>query len=265
MSISQLKFPLFSIAVFLLFLGCSPELEQDLDFKAANRMGLGASANDLLSDRTYTSLRIEVAYVPGYEPSAAALENLKGFLHKFINKPEGISIVKTPMEPSGKSPFSIEEIRNIEDQYRSVYNNGEELAVFILFADGRSEAEEGTDVILGTAYRNTSMVLFEETIRKLSDRSSFVLKENITETTLQHEFGHLFGLVANGTPDQSGHMDSESKSHCNVSGCLMTAKLEFGKGMLEHIKAQQTTGLKQNASTFDEKCHQDLIANGGKQ
>lgn len=242
-------------------MGCSREEEKRENTKAGNMLNLGASAGDLLGDHNFTSLVIEVAYVQGSEPTASALEELRSFLKEYIHKPGGISIVTTAIEVAGTGPYSISEVAEIERRHRTYYNEGDQLAVFIFFANGRSEAEEANKVILGTAYRNTSMVLFEETIRKMAEGAPYVSENAITSTTLKHEFGHLFGLVDNGSPAQSEHMDASSRSHCNVDGCLMAATVEFGKGAIEYIKSSQTSSKNHG---FDDKCHSDLIANGGK-
>lgn len=239
--------------------GCSSDIEEEDNSKVANNLRLGSSANDLLSDERFTSLQIEVGYVPGSEPSEAALEEMLVFLKKYIHKPEGIDLVKTAIPSPGGGPYAISDIIKIEEEHRTSYNQGNELAVFIFFADGRSGAEEEQKTILGTAYRNTSMVIFEHSIRKLAINASLVSKSEITSTTLQHEFGHLFGLVDNGSPAQSDHHDKENGAHCNVPGCLMEASVEFGKGAMQFIKSR-----KSQDNSLDEKCHLDLLANGGK-
>jgi predicted Zn-dependent protease len=77
---------------------------------------------------------------------------------------------------------------------------------------------------------------------------------------MRHEFGHLFGLVNNGTPAQSDHEDTTpgSKAHCKVEGCLMVASLEFGNSALGVLEGANVS------ADFDEKCRLDLKANGGK-
>lgn len=249
---------MLSVVLLFGFFGCSADFEKETDPKAGNNLSLGASANDLLSDAVYKSIIIEVAFAEGFEPSAAALEEIKGFLNDYTHKPGGISIVKTQIELPDNGPYSISDIRELEKKHRSIYNQGDQLAIYILFANGKSDTEENNKVILGTAYRNTSIVLFEQTLRNMS-KDAYISKSEITSTTLKHEFGHLFGLVDNGSPAQSEHMDPESKSHCNVDGCLMVGTVEFGKGAVEYIKTRQ-----KSSHVFDSHCHQDMIANGGK-
>ena len=251
------------LTVLAVLTGCSRDEEKKQNSKAGNMLSLGVSAADLLGDHNFTFLIIEVAYVAGQAPSASALEEMKSFLNVYTHKPEGIKIVTTEIDVPGEGPYSISEVVEIEKKFRTYYNDGEELAVFIFFANGRSEAEEADKAILGTAYRNTSMVIFDKTIGKMAADAPYISKSEIISTTLKHEFGHLFGLVDNGSPSQSEHMDSSSKSHCNVAGCLMTATVEFGKGAIEYIKSAQKTSHS-NGLGFDEHCHADLVANGGK-
>ena len=264
MNIKRSKISFLAILMVLGFLGCSPDTEEPSDPKSGNLQLLGTSARDLLSDEDYSSLIIEVAFVQDFEPSAAALEELKGFLQTYTNKPDGLSIVKTAVEVPDNGPYSISKVADIEKKFRTQFNEGNRLAVFIFFANGIStkdleeESKENDLVTLGSAYRNTSMVLYEPTLRNTALEKG-VSKTDITSATLQHEFGHLFGLVDNGTPAQSDHLDPEYKAHCNVSGCLMSALVEFGSGAAKYVKTRN-----KSTHAFDAKCREDMIANGGK-
>ena len=77
--------------------------------RSLNKKGLGDSAHDLLSDDTYTSIKIEVLYVDGYQPTVAAMNNFKAFLEERVYKPDGISISSRPVASSGLAPFEIQE------------------------------------------------------------------------------------------------------------------------------------------------------------
>ena len=79
-------------------------------------------------------------------------------------------------------------------------------------------------------------------------------------TALHHEFGHLFGLVNNGTPAQTPHVetDPKKKAHCTVEGCLMAAEIEFGTSPFSFLENGQTI------IDFEDQCKLDLKANGGK-
>src|SRR5690606_19475871 len=73
--------------------------------RRANLKALGTSGSDLLDDMKFTSMRVEVAYVTGFEPSPSTLANLKSFLEQRTHKPNGISIFTRAVSSSGKAPF----------------------------------------------------------------------------------------------------------------------------------------------------------------
>lgn len=237
--------------------GCSTDNSDKETPGSLNKLTLGASANDLLSDEKYTSLKVEIVYVEDYAPSPTTISAIKEFLDTHTHKPNGISVVTKAISSPGKTSYSIrEDILKIEEEHRTLYTGGTDLAVFIFFADGKSSTQEGNKLVLGTAYRNTSMVIFEETVRQLAETTK-IPRSEIETTTVKHEFGHLFGLVDNGSPAQSAHEDPESKSHCSGSHCLMVASVEFGTGAIDLLKSS-------HGARFDESCLLDLRANGGK-
>lgn len=249
--------------VFLLLLvtGCSKEDSDSsgtpgID-KSANLKALGSSAKDFLSDEKFTSIKVEMVYVTGYQPTQKTIDNLKTFLSQRTFKPDGVTIDTRAIASSGKAPFDINEIVDIESENRISFNAGDEIAVYIYFADGSNENDTNSKIVLGSAYRNTSMVIYGETVNMISNRINAPDKSTVESTVVNHEFGHLFGLVNLGTPLQSDHEDDTSKGHCNVSGCLMNANVEFGADLIDMIENN-------NMPQFDESCLKDLIANGGK-
>jgi predicted Zn-dependent protease len=245
--------------LLLLLSGCSMEEASYKRGSSSNDLPLGASAFDLLSDDNYTSLSIDLVYVTGYEPTSEALRELELFLEKYVNKPEGISISLSAIPPPGVGSYSLEELKLVEKEHRTAFSSGQNIAVFIFFADDKSETA-GQNLVIGKAYKNTSIVIFEKEIRELADRSSSISRSLIEHTTLRHEFGHLFGLVNNGSPAQSDHEDKDPKNraHCNKEGCLMVASLDFGNSSALDLFKNETP------ADFDASCRLDLKANGGK-
>ena len=240
--------------IFLVATSCSKDSENGLEgvVKANNKKTLGTSAHDLLSEDKFDSMLIEVVYVEGFEPSAAAINNFVAFLNKRVYKTAGINVVKRAIPSPGNETYTNAQIVAIEDANRQHYNTGSEIAVWAFFADGKSATDTSTAVVLGTAYRNTSFVIYENTVRKLSN-SPFKPSTTVLETTvINHEFGHILGLTNAGTALQSDHEDPEHKRHCKVSSCLMYWESESGN-VLGGIVPE-----------LDSQCIADLRANGGK-
>jgi predicted Zn-dependent protease len=221
----------------------------------ANQQPLGTSANDLLSDIEFRSLRLELAYADGFRPTQQTIDLIQSFLEERLNKPGGVAIVERIITPTETAPYDINEIVAIEDANRTVFNNGDEIGVWLFFSDGVSSGNSGNSFVLGTAYRNTSMVIYEKTFIDLANTSPTPINRTLLETsTLRHEFGHIFGLVNIGTPLTSEHEDQNNLRHCNVEGCLM---------FFQTVTSIFNTSDVATIPEFDPLCIADLQANGG--
>ncbi|MBZ9631989.1 hypothetical protein LB465_14490 [Salegentibacter sp. LM13S] len=259
---SKFKYRFILLFISVLSFSCSSDSDKNDDGiggidKTANLQGLGDSASHLLSDAEFTSMNIEIVHVNGFAPSETALANFKNFLEERTFKPDGINISLRAVPSSGKAPFSIDEIVEIEKETRTIYNAGDEIAVYIYFADGKSEKDEENKFTLGSAFRNTSMVIFGGTIKDFASRPNAPNESDIEAAVLNHEFGHLFGLVDIGTEPQSDHKDDDNEGHCNVEDCLMRASIEFGSGIIDQIEGGRVPALGSH-------CIRDLQAAGGR-
>jgi hypothetical protein len=224
---------------------------------SANQQTTGTSANDLLSDITFKSLIIEIAYVDGFLPTQEAIDNFVSFLDNRTYKPDGISVITTILPSSGNSTYTTQDIVAIEDANRTAYNSDSQIAVWAFFSDGESASNSNNSVVLGTAYRNTSFVIYEKTIHEFSN-SSFEPNRSMLETTvITHEFGHILGLTNLGTDMQTPHEDTEHQKHCNIESCLMYWSSETGSGIDNLMDSEA-------APQLDAQCIADLQANGGK-
>ena len=258
---NKIKRLLFILASFSFVISCTTDNPGDSDNggidRSANLKSLGTSAADLLSDATYTSMNIEIVYVEGNKPTDEGISHFKDFLQSRVYKPDGIQITLRSVNSSGKAPFIIDEIVEIEREERTAYNVGDEIAVWIYFADGSNEKDTDEKFVLGSAFRNTSMVIYEKTIRDFANRSGAPKKATIEAATLNHEFSHLFGLVDLGTTPVSEHEDPDNEGHCITDKCLMRASIEFGSGVVDVI---DNSGVPQ----LDQACMDDLQSVGGK-
>lgn len=264
----NIRFALFfSISLFIV--SCSSDSDDPdnggdggVDITLANKKPLGSSANDFLSDAMFSDLRLEIAYVDGFRPAQTTIDNLLQFLGQRLNK-SNVSLKETIVPATTVGTLDIDEVVEIENTNRTVFNAADELAVWVFFADQSSEKDEGNSVVLGTAYRNTSCIIYEKTIEDINNSVLNSNKTVIESTTLQHEFGHLFGLVNGGTDMVENHEDvtdddddeNDNGRHCVTENCLMyyqTVSNVFSMADLSSIPP------------FDSFCLADLRANGGK-
>ncbi|MDB2606682.1 hypothetical protein N9Y48_02760 [Zobellia sp.] len=291
------------IAFSSFFIGCSTdengissEREAELD-KEASLKSAGASGIDILSNNIFTKLRIEIAYVDGFRPTEEAVEGLVSYLKEHTFKEE-IELIYTALESPDEESLSLNEIAELEAENRTVYNEGDTLGIYIYFSDAPAEGddEDAELVTLGAVYRNTSMIIHEVTVKKLANRSFLITDADVENSTLNHEFGHLFGLVNLGTAPINDHEGTTTdddgntvgNSHCSVDGCLMQAELTFGssngktartpssenkdeltsacnltgKDVLRMLEAKTSKGL--GPASLDAECILDLQSVGGR-
>ena len=253
-----------------LFLSCSkddgpnPPEEQGPDI-SANLLATGESAHDLLANTNFSNLLIEIAYVQGFRPNQEAMDNFEDFLRDRTFK-ETITIQYRELQSPGETTLTLQEVADLETENRTAYNQGDTLAIYIYFADAPSDTDnaEMNLVTLGSVYRNTSMVIYETTVRDVATQSALITVEDVEEAVLAHESGHLFGLVNLGSPMVNPHEDSSSNNHCNVDGCLMRAEIEFGSGMMGILESRALAGKGMAIPGLDAHCIADLQANGGQ-
>ena len=119
--------------------GCKKDDDSDITdppntANSANQQPLGTSANDLLSSDNFTSLRLEIAYPDGFRPTQETIDLIDDFLEARLDKPDGITIVESVINPSQTPPYTINEIVAIEDEHRTVFNQGDEIGVYVFFS-----------------------------------------------------------------------------------------------------------------------------------
>lgn len=100
------------------------------------------------------------------------------------------------------------------------------------------------------------MVVFGKKIHDNSGGLGQASRTKLEATVLEHELGHLLGLVDIGSPMQTNHKDASHGNHCNNTNCLMYYAAET-----TDILGYLLTG---NIPSFDANCIADMKANGGK-
>ncbi|PHS64789.1 MAG: membrane metalloprotease [Flavobacterium sp.] len=257
MKILKLNY-LFILFSLLILFSCASDddsvSEIEDTIRQENLKELGLSASDLLSEATYKSLTVELMYSSGYRPTQQTLDDFRIFLEERVNKPNGIIFIETIIDRPPGGSYTISEIKDIEAEKRTQYTEGNDIAVFIYFTHAKASTDTQSSVTLGTAYYNTSIVIYQQTLNDVSTSQNSDLYI-LEETTLQHEFGHLFGLVNILADDiHSDHEDNAHLKHCIIQDCLM------------YYKSNTRSYFRNRLSVpiFDPLCIEDLQAKGGK-
>ncbi|WP_152425088.1 peptidase [Nafulsella turpanensis] len=230
------------------------EQPKEEDESSYHLQAVGQSAAELLTQEEFEALQVNLVYVEGYAPTAQTLENLEAFLQERLHKPQGIHISKTAISSPGLAPYSIADIQQVEKDFRTGFNKDKTLAVFVFVTDGSYSENEN---VLGVAYRNTSLALFGSKMQQYSGGVGQPSQSLLETTVMNHEFGHIMGLVNVGTPPQTDHQDTAHGKHCDVDGCLMYWTAETGDVVSNLV------GLSK-APSLDPQCIADLQAKGGK-
>ncbi|KAA2216628.1 membrane metalloprotease [Maribacter flavus] len=259
----------FILLLFSVLISCSKDTENSTEIiedengnpievdTSVNKKSVGDSANDLLSSGSFEKLILEILYVGELNPTSTTLDNFKEFLEARLNKPKGIEIILRQIENVDQEFYSIQDIRNLEDTHRSKFNEKGTIEVSGIFIDGEYDQNTENGSVLGVAYRNTSFVIFEQTIREFSNQPLAPSLTTLETVVVNHEMGHLLGLVNAGTTMQTNHQDIEHGRHCTNENCLMFWTAETGEGLLNMLTGGSIPPL-------DALCISDLQANGGK-
>lgn len=207
-------------------------------------------AKDFLSSKKYEKMLVEICYVDGFAPEQDAVDHLKTFLQARCNKPGGITFNYKSIPSPGKGSYDIADLEQLEKDYRDEHSRNDQLVVFVFFAD----AGYSTANILGVAYGTTSCAVFEKPVKDNSGALGQPAQYVLEATVLEHELGHLMGLVDNGTDMVSAH--SSDGHHCNNQNCLMYYAVET-LDFIGNLAGGEIPEL-------DANCIADLQANGGK-
>lgn len=253
------NFSIFILLFVVFFLGCKDEevgLPDGTETEESPLVGRTIVPKDFLSDSDFGELIVEIQHVEGYQPTAAAIENLKSFLQERLHKPAGITIVQHALNSPGKTAYTLEDIRAIEKAGRVKKNTDNTLTAYFFFADGDYASNSGNSKVLGIAYGSSSMVIFEKTVKDFSGGVAQPAVTTLETTVIHHEFAHILGLVNNGTAMQEEHQDVAHGRHCMQENCLMyyTAETTDVIGNL----------IGGNIPQLDAACIADLQGNGGR-
>lgn len=210
----------------------------------------------LLSGERYDKLIVEIQYMSGFQPTSGTLANFKSFLEQRLNKPGGITFVQSAIAAQAKGTYSFSDIEALEKANKTQQGNTSTLTAYFLFVDGEYSESTPSSKVLGLAYGQSSMVIFEKSIKQFSGGIGKPSVTNLETTVIEHEFGHTMGLVNNGTDMQTEHQDAEHGAHCNSKDCLMYYASE-SSDIIGNMMGGSIPGL-------DAACLNDLKANGGK-
>jgi predicted Zn-dependent protease len=223
----------------------------------------GDFAKLYLQDEPFNEILIEVDYVEDQTPNSDTLEVLKTTLEEYCDK-EKIYYQLSNSINNKDTVYSVDEIYDLEKEYRDYYNSNDTAVIYILYLNGRFEDSDNT---LGLSYLGSSFAIFKDKIDSISipiGVRPFVSQEDFENSVVIHETGHLLGLVNINYQSIEPHEDltHESPHHCKSEKCVMHFALEYSRqSYLEKIWNRENNDIEGSLKPpkeFDQDCAEDL-------
>lgn len=208
-----------------------------------------------------TRLVIELDYVPGAEPRAAAEADLIARLSTLLDKPDGIEIVHDDvLESRGADhAWTFEELDALARESFDDESPPGTVTMHVMWLDGHDADDSAMGSTLGLAWGSTHIVMYQSTIEDSCD--GLVLREQVCASAQRsiwlHEVGHVIGLVDNGLAMTSDHRDPAHGAHDIDEGCIMYWAFE-GRAGVDVVRERITGGGAM--IDFDDACLADIAA-----
>ncbi len=208
----------------------------------------------------YSKLVVELDYVEGFAPNDIDAR-YASYMANLVDKPDGIEVVRDQslVSPGAEHVWTFEELKTLMTNNLTLELEPNEVRIHVIFVNGGYEKDSAEGSTLGLAWLN-NIVMFEETIRAGCQRP--ILQGKLCEFTelaiLLHETGHVLGLVDNGAPLTSEHLDTEHGHHCTNPDCIMYWEYE-GSKLIDALRSKLDTS-DEAVIEFDSACLMDLAA-----
>lgn len=218
----------------------------------------------LLWGHPYPNLTIVVAYVEGFEPSEAALQEMMTILEEVTDKEtivlEGPTILSNHSNDPHRA-WSNEDLNEMHRQHNRNYEHGQGSTayLFVTYLDGLLDDDPSDDDWARGAAIENDVFLFYEGIRANYAGGAVPRfgAENMERHVLMHELGHALGLVNCGIPMLTEREAGNSDCHSTEKESVMTPGIEDWKSDADAMIGRDSTLAPLHFTAADMR---DLIA-----
>ena len=212
----------------------------------------GTEPTDYLTDDQYSTWLIEVDYMTGHRPDTDSLALLESRLSEIARKDTIDIRIDDALSGSDRS-WNINTLLDLKRQHQDFETGGDTVVTWVAYLDGNWHTDDNERRTLGVALSDYETIGILHNTLQSSD-FLFVSEEDVENTVLVHEFGHIIGLVDNGIPMVNPH--SDGGSHSDNRNSVMWAGVENA------LDYQLFNG--DPPTTFDADDKRDICADGGK-
>ncbi|MFH1263408.1 MAG: hypothetical protein V1495_08230 [Pseudomonadota bacterium] len=161
--------------------------------------------------------------------------------------------------PAGSGLYTKEEVTDLAKKYRKgSTSSNHEARIFILFVDGflSGGGKKMNDIVGLNVDPDGVVAVFKGAIdQRTKNRPD--LRSSLEQVVMIHEAGHAIGLVANGIPTVSAHLDADHPGHCTNPKCIMHFKMEGGAALMDLL---DNAVMGSRTILFGQECLDDVRA-----
>ena len=215
-------FALFALLILPAMSGCLGG--SDFVEELFNEKGIpGGLTLACLDGSTYTKLVIEVDYETGHKPESSSTVMLAERLEQVCDKPRGVEIVFALTDFEHEGTWTAQDVRDLAWTTKDAdVRDGSTLTWQIIFPSNTYE----DDNVLGVAVDASTIAIFGESVDEAEVFFGRPSAEEVENSVVVHEAGHLLGLVNLVYTSPADHEDSENKGHSNNEDSVMYWAIE---------------------------------------
>jgi hypothetical protein len=220
-----------------------------------------------------TTVRFEIDYETGNEPYTGPIlafgdtfDISVANLERLFSGTRDVELPTTTAEMEdigavGDEELTTSDLLALADEHRDEADDiaGGLKTFYLVWVSGYFTDGDGpNEGVLGVSIGDTGVVaMFKDVIESTGTPALPNLERFVEQSTLVHEVGHAVGLVDNGVPPTSDHVDEEHGAHCTNDACVMFWLNEGASDAAMFARDYVTSG---DAILFDDACLADVDA-----
>lgn len=206
----------FLMLMFVPLSGCLGDAVEDL---LPERKGIpGSLTLACLQSDQFSSMVVEIDFESGYRPMTSSTDMLLERLNQVCDKPEGITVEYSEVDFQHEGDWTADDVR----EQAWLHKSGDVMDSTVLRWQLLFPSGEYTETgVLGVAVDGSSIALFGDTIQEAGGPFNRPSVEDVENSVVVHEVGHLLGLVNLVYTSPADHEDPEHPGHSSNDDSVM--------------------------------------------